>query len=565
MHKNTIQMKVKFLFFLGCFLCFVPSIFGQLKDNVIKPDRVVVEREVETVSYNPQYWNYNFTNSESNFFEEKIKIPVSKDGPFIAVSLSWENENEVGAVQRFLYQQNENLEVVKLNHHITQASDRTKSELFFIETDLDSLTIIGVTSGKPELNLEIHFFNPGNSQASIPVPHESEIVSPRSANCPCPQPSIMSRAEWCPAGNCPPNPNPASTFASHLIIHHSAGANSASDWSAVVRSIWDYHVNTNGWSDVGYNYLVDPEGKLYEGRGKDVLGAHFCGTNTKTMGICLIGTYTNVGIQAATRQTLKEMLAWYSCEDDIDPLGESNHSGSGLFLNNISGHRDGCATECPGESFYQTIDELRTEVADYVEACTAGQPDIFVEEISTNPDTVRVGEVVVLITKVKNQGNIPANNIQLTRTLNGNVLATNNIVSLAPGESETISNTYTFQEEGMMEFCANLDTLVNEMDVLNNSACLNIDVKESLVAVKSLEAAQLSVFPNPSNGIFILKNEVNQKGDVFIHDATGKIILESNLKSEPQQTININAYPKGVYFLQVEIEGLQYFEKIILQ
>ncbi|MFN7929681.1 MAG: hypothetical protein U0Y68_17395 [Blastocatellia bacterium] len=52
----------------------------------------------------------------------------------------------------------------------------------------------------------------------------------------------------------------------HLLVHHTANANTATDWAAVVRAIWSFHIFTNGWSDIGYNYLIDPN-VIYEGAG----------------------------------------------------------------------------------------------------------------------------------------------------------------------------------------------------------------------------------------------------------------------------------------------------------
>ena len=77
-------------------------------------------------------------------------------------------------------------------------------------------------------------------------------------------------------------------------MHHTAGSNTSSDWAATVRSIWNYHVNTNGWSDIGYNFLLDKEGNVYEGRADDTMGAHFSGRNSGTSGISLMGHYNNI-------------------------------------------------------------------------------------------------------------------------------------------------------------------------------------------------------------------------------------------------------------------------------
>ncbi|NDC78768.1 MAG: hypothetical protein EBZ67_12980, partial [Chitinophagia bacterium] len=147
--------------------------------------------------------------------------------------------------------------------------------------------------------------------------------------------------------------------------------NTSSDWPAVVLSIWNSHVNTNGWADIGYNYLIDPLGRLYEGRGggDNVTGAHFCGTNGGTMGTCMLGTYTTTSISDTARRMLTRILAWKACGSNINPTGSSWHTSSARNLNHVSGHRDGCATECPGDMTYAELPALRTAVANHIAAC----------------------------------------------------------------------------------------------------------------------------------------------------------------------------------------------------
>jgi hypothetical protein len=162
----------------------------------------------------------------------------------------------------------------------------------------------------------------------------------------------------------------------HLIVHHSAGSNTSANWDATVLSIWNSHVNTNGWSDIGYNWLVAPNGDLYEGRGggNNVIGAHFCGTNGNTMGTCMLGTYTSVNVTDTARATLVKVLGWKCCNSNINPTAQSLHTSSGLNLFNISGHRDGCSTECPGNQVYATLPQIRTEVQSYITACAPCAP-----------------------------------------------------------------------------------------------------------------------------------------------------------------------------------------------
>jgi uncharacterized protein (TIGR03437 family) len=183
-------------------------------------------------------------------------------------------------------------------------------------------------------------------------------------------PAIVGRAQWCPAPFvCPANGNPSRTTPTHLIVHHTAGSNTSTDWAAVMRAIWELHVRGNGWADIGYNYLIDPNGVAYEGRGDGILGAHFSGVNTGTAGFSMMGTYTDRAPSAAATAKLRELLVWQAMKYSLDPLGQSRHAASGLELNVISGHRDAGlspqasgTTECPGVALYPLLPRLRDEV-----------------------------------------------------------------------------------------------------------------------------------------------------------------------------------------------------------
>ena len=169
-----------------------------------------------------------------------------------------------------------------------------------------------------------------------------------------------------------------------LVVHHTAGRNADPDPAATIRSIYYYHAITQGWGDIGYNFLVDESGRIYEGRysrpyatgasptGEDVNGngvtaAHAQGYNSGTVGVALLGTLTNVDAAAAARDSLERMLAWKAERHRIDPLGSSMYTnpvnGSQRTFANISGHRDLVATECPGATFYATLPALRRAVA----------------------------------------------------------------------------------------------------------------------------------------------------------------------------------------------------------
>lgn len=182
-----------------------------------------------------------------------------------------------------------------------------------------------------------------------------------------------SRADWrCPDGAASPLWTPAYTTVTHLVVHHTAGANTVPDWEAEVRSIWYLHTFTNGWGDIGYNYLIDPNGVIYEGRsgGSGAIGAHFSCRNTNTAGVALMGTYTGVLPTRAALDSLEHLLAELCERNRIDPRGFAYHTPSAMNVSTIIGHRDGnpspltCTrTECPGDALYAFLPAIRTDVA----------------------------------------------------------------------------------------------------------------------------------------------------------------------------------------------------------
>ena len=220
------------------------------------------------------------------------------------------------------------------------------------------------------------------------------------------KPAVVSRTSWgCPDGQ-GSGWTPQYTAVTHLIVHHSATANTSSDWAATVRSIWNFHTNDRGWGDVGYNYLIDPNGVIYEGRagGDNVIGAHFSCQNGGTMGVCMLGTFTSVSPTPAALTSLKRLLAWKAGQRGIDPLGSAYHPGTRLTLPRISGHRHGnpavpdyacTTTSCPGDNLYAQLQAIRTDVANLVNS-GGGVPLIATQPATLiTSNSARIGGRVV--------------------------------------------------------------------------------------------------------------------------------------------------------------------------
>jgi uncharacterized protein (TIGR03437 family) len=226
-----------------------------------------------------------------------------------------------------------------------------------------------------------------------------------------PKPSIVSRIAWgCPDGDKPHRGQPAYTTVTHLIVHHTATGNAAADWPAALRSIWNFHVFTNGWSDIGYNYLIDPNGLIYEGRagGDNVLGSHFSCANSGTMGTAMLGNFTSVMPAEKSLASLKYLLAWKSDQRAIDPLGIGFHGSTQLNLQNISGHRDAngstapsaCpGTECPGNSFYPLLPALRNDIKGFTDP--ADDFSLSTQAASISLQTGSAGAIIINSATVK--------------------------------------------------------------------------------------------------------------------------------------------------------------------
>jgi hypothetical protein len=165
----------------------------------------------------------------------------------------------------------------------------------------------------------------------------------------------------------------------HLVfVHHTVNSNSytKAQSASIVRGIELYHVKSNGWNDIGYNFLVDKYGQIFEGRyggiTKPVVGAQTMGFNTGSVGIAVIGDYSSTSITPAARAALVSLIAWRLDLAHVDPLSKvvrisagnpRFRPGTAVTLNAISGHRDAYPTSCPGASLYAQLPSIRVAVA----------------------------------------------------------------------------------------------------------------------------------------------------------------------------------------------------------
>jgi hypothetical protein len=272
----------------------------------------------------------------------------------------------------------------EFDHENHEADDKI-STLLFLE---DNASYFQYKVDLKTENANIHklrfdFFNPGIGIET--KDHQPKnIIEPRQMDCPTLD--FKTRVDWgCPDGLNAPLWEPQYSKITHFVIHHQAGiANPPYD--AVLRSIWNYHTNTNGWGDIGYNWIVAPDGTIYQGRAwvgqtdQNVRGAHMCACNGNKAGICLLGNFTNSFPTQNAYSTLIRLLGWKATELLIEPLDQSltpirlSAGCADLVANHIIGHMDGCPmgyTECPGAKFAPAMSQIKTDVANLIDQCVA--------------------------------------------------------------------------------------------------------------------------------------------------------------------------------------------------
>ena len=200
------------------------------------------------------------------------------------------------------------------------------------------------------------------------------------------QPALIKRAAWGANEKIVRGTPSYALRLAFAVVHHTAGSKptSAAQSAAIVRGIHSYHVLSNGWNDIGYNFLVDPFGQIFVGRkggaAKNVIGAHAQGFNTGSAGIAVLGTYEGGTISAKAREAVTALLAWRLDLAHVDPASRLTWTSGGnpkfpagtpVSLGAVSGHRDTGATSCPGQRLHGERGGLATA------ARSLGGPKIF--------------------------------------------------------------------------------------------------------------------------------------------------------------------------------------------
>ena len=334
------------------------------------------------------------------------------------------------------------------------------------------------------------------------------------------QPPIVTRAEW---GANESWRRGSPSYASRVrfgVVHHTAGTNSYTEAEApaVVRGVYAYHVKSRGWSDIGYQFLVDKFGTIYEGRyggmDKGVIGAHAGGFNTGSFGASLMGDYTATPPTAAQFESLSDLFAWKFELHHIDPLGVTQQTSGGssrysagtvVKLNNVSGHRDMSSTTCPAGG-YSLLPPLRTEIVE------RSGPVIVSHDASTTHVRLgqdRSGPAVSFSAQLRPEGDWTVNvrdpdgDVVFTDTGRGSHVAS----TWTPTDVQDVGRfSWSIESPGRRSPVASLDVIVDLVERVGDGA----SVTEMLIGIAR------TAFPEPGSA----EHAVVARDDVFA-DALG--------------------------------------------
>jgi hypothetical protein len=185
---------------------------------------------------------------------------------------------------------------------------------------------------------------------------------------------VVLRPEWGASDLPLAQPVQANSAPKYVVIHHTADAGSGQSGTGkdAMKSIENLHVQTNKWSDVGYHFVIAPDGKIYQGRygGPGVRGAHFHGANDGNIGISVMGNFEQEQVSSAAKKSLGDLLKYLKTKHSISYSGTTTLTSANVTVKNLAKHSDinksaldpQFSTACPGKNLLTVISELSRQL-----------------------------------------------------------------------------------------------------------------------------------------------------------------------------------------------------------
>jgi SpoIID/LytB domain protein len=294
--------------------------------------------------------------------------PIDTD-PYRVVAVTWDDEDvEVDELNAFIRYRSDDgwsdwYPLPSSDGHapdpgsLEEAGIRQATEPLVVPESDGVQVRVDTEDGVEVDDLRVDLIDPGTSPADATAGTDAASAAQAAT-----QPRIYSRAEWGADESLR-----GSTVQYGQIqagfVHHTVNSNSytASEVPSIIRGIYAFHVKSRGYRDIGYNFLIDKFGRIWEGRyggiSKPVIGAHTYGHNDDAFAASTIGTYTSTEPTQKTLDAYARLFAWKFDMHGVDALSKVNLDGT--VVNAISGHRDTYATACPGDRLYAKLPTIR--------------------------------------------------------------------------------------------------------------------------------------------------------------------------------------------------------------
>ena len=369
--------------------------------------------------------------------------------------------------------------------------------------------------------------------------HEASVIDP---------PTLINRAEWGadPFVNGSPVPLARPDYV-RMTFHHAAccSANTYEEGITQVKGIQDFHQNVRGWSDIGYHFILDQEGRIYQGRpfldgsvnlaNPPVLaqGAHVGGANLGNVGVAMLGCY--------------HPSEGPGCVDELSPAARDSlttifayiNENYGVQTENLFGHRDQGNTACPGDNNYAILPQLRLDIDEVVRI--GNQP------VASGMLSASMSDASVVL--LNGELNVFAGFVgyRLEREINEVVEV---IFSGEEGGPFTVIDS-SIPETGIVRYAL----------YVTGSRGQEQRIAEAEIDIETPEGYILGeAFPNPFAGSTTIRYFVERDGfvDIGVYDTSGKKVR--NL---------VDAYQQGLQWYQIDLpaEGLAngiYFYRMIV-
>ncbi len=231
--------------------------------------------------------------------------------------------------------------------------------------DAVQVKLVSVTGASRPAGLTLAVVDPGEPTAAQRSAERRRPAYRARHGSRTARPGIYSRKQW------GANESMRDGFAGYGTIragfvHHTVNSNyyTRGDVPSIMRGIYAYHTQSQGWSDIGYNFLVDRFGRIWEGRWggirRPVIGAHTYGYNYEAFAMSAIGNFEEATPRKAMLRAYKKLFAWKLTRHHVRGGGSTTINGT--RLKTISGHRDVGSTACPGRKLYARLPKIRHRV-----------------------------------------------------------------------------------------------------------------------------------------------------------------------------------------------------------